>query len=81
MSWPPDVGEVLQNAGSAYGVRERLADYSLKLEHPSGGAKARAFARVLRITPDDLEYLADALLQGIQVVPVSEVRKGPQGPL
>lgn len=81
MSWPPDVGEILPNARSAYGVQEKLAGYSLKLEHESGGAKARAFARVLAITRDDLEYLADALLRGAQAVPISEVREGPQGPL
>jgi hypothetical protein len=43
-------------------VREKLGGYSLRLVHPGRGRKAEGFARVLAITADDLEYLAEALL-------------------
>jgi hypothetical protein len=42
---PPQIGELLPRAEDAYGVREKLLNYSLKSGHPRG--KAEAFARVL----------------------------------
>jgi hypothetical protein len=62
VSWPPQIGELLPRAEDAYGVREKLVDYSLKAGHPKG--KAEAFARALAVTADDLEYVAEALLRG-----------------
>jgi len=38
------------------------------------GRKAEGFARVLAITADDLEYLAEALLGGVRTTAVSRVR-------
>lgn len=62
MSWPPENGSPLPNADRAHGVHEKLAGYSLKLDHVGRGKKAEGFARILAITVTDLEYLAEALL-------------------
>jgi hypothetical protein len=70
---------LLPRADDAHGVEEKLAGYSLKLDHPSGGAKAAGFARVLAITFEDLDYLAGALLQGLHDMPVSAVRDRSDG--
>lgn len=74
MSWPPKIGELLPRAEDAYGVHDKLARYSLRAEHNEGGPKAAAFARVLGITAADLDYLAEALLAGVQKRPVVEIR-------
>jgi hypothetical protein len=74
VSWPPQIGEVLPRGEDAYGGHEKLAGYSLHLEHPRGRAKAAGFAAVLGITAIDLNYLADAVLSGVRSAPVSEVR-------
>lgn len=76
MSWPPRVGEALPNADGAYGVHDKLARYSLKAGHPK--RKADAFVRALAVTSDDLDYVAQALLDGVGMTPVSGVR--PAGP-
>jgi hypothetical protein len=72
VSWPAQIGELLPRAEDAYGVHEKLVDYSLKARHPMG--KAEGFARVLAVTADDLEYVAEALLGGVRTTPVSGVR-------
>ncbi|HUA49190.1 MAG TPA: hypothetical protein VMA77_28400 [Solirubrobacteraceae bacterium] len=72
MSWPPKIGELLPRAEDAYGVRDKLLNYSLKAGHPRG--KAEAFARALAVTADDLDYAAEALLGGVRTTPVSGVR-------
>lgn len=79
MSWPPKIGEPLPRAEDAYGVREKLAGYSLKIEHEDGRPKAAAFARILGITSEDLNHLTSALLQGVRESPVVEVRDGEHG--
>lgn len=79
MAWPPKIGEPLPRAEDAYGVHEKLAGYSLKLDHPSGGAKAAAFARVLAIALEDLDYLAGSLLERLREVAVSAVRDRDDG--
>ncbi|MBV9804078.1 MAG: hypothetical protein JO130_12830 [Solirubrobacterales bacterium] len=66
MSWPPQIGELLPRADDAHGVEEKLAGYSLKLDDPSGGAKAAGFARALAITGEDLDYLGGSLLAGLR---------------
>ena len=82
MSWPPKIGEPLPRAEEAYGIHEKLAGYSLKLGHPGRGKKAEGFARVLAITADDLEYLAEELLEGARTIPMTEIRdRGEQGVL
>jgi hypothetical protein len=72
VSWPPQIGELLPGAEDAYGVHEKLVNYSLKAGHPR--RKAEAFVRVLAVTADDLEYLAAALLSGVRTTAVSGVR-------
>jgi hypothetical protein len=79
VTWPPQSGEPLPDADRAYGIDEKLAGYSLRLGHPGRGNKADGFARVLAITADDRQYLADALLSGIRVTPVSGIRAGEHG--
>jgi Domain of unknown function (DUF6883) len=79
MSWPPHIGDLLPQADDAHGVEKKLAGYSLNLDHPSGGAKAAGFGRVLAITIEDLDYLADSLREGLQDTPVSEVRNRDDG--
>jgi hypothetical protein len=61
MAWPPKVGQVLPRAENAFGVREKLADYSLNRDHKDGGPKARGFELILGITISDLEHLAQAI--------------------
>ena len=72
MSWPPQIGELLPRAEDAYGVQEKLLNYSLKAGHPRG--KAEAFAQVLAVTAEDLDYVAEALLGAVRTTPVSGVR-------
>jgi hypothetical protein len=74
VTWPPEIGELLPRAADAYGVREKLTRYSLNPDHDDGGPKADAFARILGITAADLDYLARALLVGVQHHPIAEVR-------
>jgi hypothetical protein len=54
MTWPPRAGELLPNAGEAFGVREKLAGYSLNVSHEHGGPKALGFKLILGILRDDL---------------------------
>jgi hypothetical protein len=75
VSWPLEIGALLPRAEDAYNVHEKLAEYSLKLEHSRGGPKAEGFAAVLGITAEDLNYLADALLEGARSIPNSDIRK------
>ena len=79
MSWPPQIGDLLPRRDAAHGVEEKLAGYSLKLDHPSGGAKAAGFAQVLAITLEDLDYLAGRLLEGLHDAPISAVRDRDDG--
>jgi hypothetical protein len=82
VAWPPKIGELLPSVDDAYGVHEKLGDYSLKLSHASGGPKAEGFARVLAIRSDDLDYLAGDLIAGARTEPISEVRdRGENGVL
>ena len=76
MSWPPRIGEPLPQVEEAYGIDDKLLGYSLKVGHEDGGPKADAFARILGITPSDVDYLTAALLAGIRGLTVSEVRDG-----
>jgi hypothetical protein len=58
----------------AYGAENKLGGYSLNPEHEIGVHKARVFQQALGIGPDDVEYLADQLLAGINGAPISDVR-------
>lgn len=75
MSWPPKIGEPLPRGGDAYNVSEKLLDYSLNLEHRVGGPKAAGFLRILGISAEDLDYLAETLLSAARELPVAEVRE------
>lgn len=75
VTWPPEVGQPLQNAEAAYNVYEKLGTYALATGHSVGGHKARAFQQILAITVDDVDYLASALLAGVLDHPVTAVRR------
>jgi hypothetical protein len=77
MTWPPEIGEPLPRAEDAWGVLEKLASYSLDLDHRDGGHKARVFRAVLGITAADVEYLAAALREGLLTTPARAVRATP----
>ena len=77
MTWPPEIGDLLPNAGYAWGVQEKLASYSLDPGHRDGGHKARVFRAVLGITASDVGYLAEALRDGLATTPARLVRANP----
>jgi uncharacterized protein len=82
VSWPPQIGELLPRAQDAYGVHEKLAGYSLSLEHAVGGHKAGLFEAVLDITTADVDYLLESLIAGIADTPIRAVRgNAPHGHL
>lgn len=72
-STSPKVGELLPRAAEAFGLRVKLATYSLDLAHKDGGPKARGFEQILGITLEHIDYLEGAIYTGVQLVPVSEV--------
>jgi hypothetical protein len=74
MTWPPRVGEPLPRAEDAFGVRAKLAGYSLDVTNLVGGPKARGFVQILGITISDIDYLEEAIRAGICTQLVSEVR-------
>jgi hypothetical protein len=61
-------------AEDALGLQEKLADYSLNVEHEDGGPKARGFKLILGITLEDLDYLENSIRIGILTAPVEAVR-------
>ena len=77
MGWPPKAGELLPRAAEAWGVREKLAGYSLDMTHEDGGPKARGFESILGITSADIDYLEGAILDSIGKTPISSVRHNP----
>lgn len=74
MTWPPRVGELLPKAEDAFGVREKLAGYSLNLTSLVGGPKAQGFKLILGITIADIDYLEETIRAGISVQPIHGVR-------
>ena len=73
----PAVGELLPRAAEAFGVRAKLATYSLDIAHEKGGPKARGFEQILGITIDAIEYLEAQILARILDTPIGEVRDNP----
>lgn len=65
---------MLPRAGEAFGMREKLAGYSLDESHEEGGPKARGFRRVLGITLADLDHLEAEIAAGIARTPIASVR-------
>jgi hypothetical protein len=70
----PNVGELLPRAAEAFGVRYKLATYSLDIAHEKGGPKARGFELILGITIEAIDYLEAQIMARILDTPVSEVR-------
>jgi hypothetical protein len=56
------------------GVRDKLALYSLNLEHEDGAAKARGFAVMLGITLEHIDHLEAEISSGVLDTPISSVR-------
>jgi hypothetical protein len=73
-STPPAVGELLPRAAEAFGVRSKLATYSLDITNKVGAAKARGFERILEITLKDIDYLEAEILAGVLKTPIREIR-------
>jgi hypothetical protein len=73
MAWPPRPGELLPRPEEAYGIREKLAAYSLDPSHESGGPKARGFALILGITIDSIDDVEARIRMGIQRYPIKAV--------
>lgn len=73
----PAVGELLPRAAEAFGVRYKLATYSLDISHKDGGPKARGFELVLGITIEAIDYLEAQILARILDTPVGEVHDNP----
>lgn len=71
------MGKTLPRAADAFGVREKLASYSLDPRHAVGGPKARGFERILGITVETIEYLVEEILAGILDAPVCAARSNP----
>jgi hypothetical protein len=80
MGWPPQVGELLPRGEQAFGVREKLASYSLNLDHHAGGPKARGFAVILGITLETIDYLEVEIRLAVLRRPIAAVvDNGPYG--
>jgi hypothetical protein len=67
----PAVGEVLPRGAEAFGVRYKLATYSLDITNDDGGPKARGFELILGITIDAIDYLEAQILARVLDTPVS----------
>lgn len=59
---------ILPNADRAVVDLAKLEGYCLNAEHLRGRHKARVFAAVLGVGPEDAEFLRDALLDAARVV-------------
>jgi hypothetical protein len=77
MPCPPRAGELLPRAREAFGVRKKLAGYSLNMSNEGGRPKAQGFKQILGITLDDLDYLAASIKTGVITAPVESVRANP----
>ena len=74
MSWPPIVGDRLPRAAEAFGITEKLVTYSLNIDHPDGGPKARGFEQTLGITLADVDHLAKTLRREVLDAVITNVR-------
>jgi hypothetical protein len=73
----PAVGELLPRAAEAFGVRYKLATYSLDITNKVGAPKARGFELILGITIDAIDYLEAQIMARILDTPVHEIRENP----
>jgi uncharacterized protein len=69
----------LPDADRATIPKEKLYDYALAPDHPTGRHKARVFRSALGIDRDNWEYLRDQIVAGIQDAEVSEVKTASSG--
>lgn len=67
----------LPRASEAKIAAEKLRDYALNPEHPTGHDKARVFRSALDIGQDDWEFLRDQILERVPEAPVTAVRPNP----
>jgi hypothetical protein len=74
MSWPPRAGDLLPMAEDAFGVRRKLAGYSLNVTNLVGVDKAHGFESILGITIADIDYLEVAIRAGVRRQRISQVR-------
>ena len=65
---------MLPRAAEAFGVRYKLATYSLDVAHEYGGPKASGFERILGITIEAIDYLEAQILARVLDTPIHEVR-------
>ena len=75
MGWPPQIGELLPRAEDAFGVRHKLATYSLDRKHVRGRAKAKGFETILGITVESIDYLEEQIYLGICIHPIFSIRE------
>jgi hypothetical protein len=73
----PVVGALLPRAAEAFGLRTKLATYSLDVTHEKGRPKARGFELILGITIEAIDYLETQILARILDTPIGEVRDNP----
>jgi hypothetical protein len=70
----PTEGELLPRAAEAFGVRYKLATYSLNITHEDGGPKARGFMLILGITIEAIDYLEAQIMTRVLDTPIADVR-------
>jgi hypothetical protein len=66
--------ELVPRAADAFGVRVKLATYSLDATNKDGAPKARGFELILGITIDAIEYLEAQILARLLDTPVTKIR-------
>ena len=77
-AFPPSAeDELLPRATDAFGLRYKLATYSLNVTNKDGGPKARGFEQILGITIDAIDYLEAQILARILDTPVTKIRDNP----
>jgi hypothetical protein len=72
MPWPPRKGELLPRFDEAFGIEQKLRDYSLAPAHEGG--KARDFFACLRLDLSEIDYLEQEIRRGISLAPIRSVR-------
>jgi hypothetical protein len=77
MGWPPQAGELLPRAEEAFGIRYKLTTYSLNINHPVGGPKARGLASILGISLASALHLEAEIRRGILQTPIAAIRENP----
>jgi hypothetical protein len=73
MSWPPQVGDLLQRRTEPLGIEDKLRTYSLVHDHEVGGPKANGFLIMLGIDLESIDYLIAEIEEGITHTPISKV--------